>query len=87
MLDFGMGPQEAVSVDRIHVEDEPGVVIVEPHFDPDTLMGLADLGFDVRFEWYTARLGAVERTETGKLRGGTDPRGGRGLKVVEGGRS
>lgn len=87
MLDFGMGPQEAVSVDRIHVEDEPGVVIVEPHFDPDTLMGLADLGFDVRFEWYTARLGAVERTETGKLRGGTDPRGGRGLKVVEGGQS
>lgn len=87
MLDFGMGPQEAVSVDRIHVEDEPGVVIVEPHFDPDTLMGLADLGFDVRFEWYTARLGVVERTETGKLRGGTDPRGGRGLKVVEGGQS
>jgi len=85
MLDFGMDPQKAVSVERIHVEDEPGVVIVEPHFDPDTLMGLADLGFDIRFEWYTARLGAVERTPEGELRGGSDPRGGRGLRVVQGG--
>ena len=85
MLDFGMDPQTAVSVDRIHVEDEPEVVIVEPHFDPNTLMGLADMGFDVRFEWYTARLGAVERTPNGELRGGSDPRGGRGLKKVQGG--
>ncbi|MCI0679385.1 MAG: gamma-glutamyltransferase family protein [Actinobacteria bacterium] len=85
MLDFDMDPQTAVSVDRIHVEDEPGVVIVEPHFDPDTLMGLAEMGFDIRFEWYTARLGAVERTASGELRGGSDPRGGRGLEVVQGG--
>jgi gamma-glutamyltranspeptidase len=85
MLDFGMDPQAAVSVDRIHVEDEQGVVIVEPHFDPDVLMDLARMGFDIRFEWYTARLGAVERMPNGQLRGGTDPRGGRGLKVVEGG--
>lgn len=86
MLDFGMDPQRAVSAERIHVEDEPGVVIVEPHFDPDTLMGLAELGFDIRFEWYTARLGAVERTPDGDLRGGSDPRGGRGLRIVEGAR-
>lgn len=83
MLDFGMDPQEAVSAERIHVEDEPGVVIVEPHFDPEVLMGLAELGYEIRFEWYTARLGAIERTPNGTLRGGTDPRGGRGLKVVE----
>ncbi len=83
ILDFDMDPQQAVSVDRIHVEDEPGVVIVEPHFDPDVLMGLTDLGYEIRFEWYTARLGAIERMPDGALRGGTDPRGGRGLKIVD----
>lgn len=82
MLDFGMSPQEAVAAERIHVEDEPNVIMVEPHFDPDTLLGLANLGFDIRFEWYSARLGAVERRRSGELRGGTDPRGGRGIAVV-----
>ena len=82
ILDFGMNPQEAVSADRIHVEDEPDVVIVEPHFDPEVLLGLASLGFEVRFEWYTARLGAIERLPSGQLRGGTDPRGGRGIAIV-----
>jgi gamma-glutamyltranspeptidase / glutathione hydrolase len=83
LLDFGMPIQEAVSVDRIHVEDEPGVVIVEPHFDPEPLLGLARLGHRIRFEWYTARLGAVLRDPTtGALHGGTDPRGDRGLAVV-----
>ncbi|MGI8516715.1 MAG: gamma-glutamyltransferase [Acidimicrobiia bacterium] len=82
MLDFGMNPQEAVAAERIHVEDEPNVIMVEPHFDPDTLLGLANLGFDIRIEWYSARLGAVERRRSGELRGGTDPRGGRGIAVV-----
>lgn len=84
MLDFGMTPQEAVSAPRIHAEDEPDVMIVEPHFDPEVLLGVADLGYEVRFEWYTARLGAVERMQSGHLRGGTDPRGGRGISIVEG---
>jgi gamma-glutamyltranspeptidase/glutathione hydrolase len=82
LLDFGMTTQQAVAAERIHVEDEPDVIIVEPHFDPAVCMGLAELGFQIRFENYTARLGAVERLETGELRGGTDPRGGRGLSVV-----
>ena len=82
LLDFRMTTQEAVAADRIHVEDEPDVIIVEPHFDPAICMALAELGFQIRFENYTARLGAVERLETGELRGGTDPRGGRGLTVV-----
>ena len=34
LLDFGMTTQEAVAAERIHVEDEPNVIIVEPHFDP-----------------------------------------------------
>jgi gamma-glutamyltranspeptidase/glutathione hydrolase len=82
-LDFGMPIQEAVAADRIHAEDEPGVVIVEPHFDPASLPGLARLGHRIRFDWYTARLAAVLRDPaTGALSGGTDPRGDRGLAVV-----
>jgi gamma-glutamyltranspeptidase/glutathione hydrolase len=82
-LDFGMTVQEAVAADRIHAEDEPGVVVVEPHFDPAPLPGLARLGNRIRFDWYTARLAAVLRDPaTGALSGGTDPRGDRGLAVV-----
>lgn len=83
LLDFGMPIQRAVSVDRIHVEDQPGIVIVEPHFDPGPLVDLAHLGHHIRFEWYTARLAAVLRDPaTGALSGGTDPRGDSGLAVV-----
>jgi gamma-glutamyltranspeptidase/glutathione hydrolase len=80
--DFGMPLQQAVSVDRIHVEDEPSTVIVEPHFEPRALEGLAAMGHKIRFDWYTARLAGVLKTETGELEGGTDPRGDRGLAVV-----
>jgi gamma-glutamyltranspeptidase/glutathione hydrolase len=83
VLDFGMTIQEAVSVDRIHVEDEPETIIVEPFFPPETLLGLAERGHHIRFESYTARLAAVLRDPaTGHLHGGTDPRGDRGLVVV-----
>jgi len=83
VVDFGMPLQDAVSADRIHVEDEPGIVIVEPHADPEPLPALARLGHRIRFEWYTARLEAVLRDPgTGALAGGTDPRGDRGLATV-----
>ena len=81
--DFGMSLQTAVAADRIHVEDQPLKVIVEPHFDPKTLLGLARLGHQIEFEWYTARLAGVLRDPaTGDLEGGSDPRGDRGLVVV-----
>jgi gamma-glutamyltranspeptidase/glutathione hydrolase len=82
VLDFSMPLQAAVSVDRVHTEDEPRTVIVEPHFSPPTLLGLARLGHRIRFDWYTARLAAVLRHSDGSLEGGTDPRGDRGLAVV-----
>ena len=66
----------------IIVEDEPSTVIVEPHFEPRALEGLAAMGHKIRFDWYTARLAGVLKTETGELEGGTDPRGDRGLAVV-----
>jgi gamma-glutamyltranspeptidase/glutathione hydrolase len=79
---FGMPMQTAVSVDRIHAEDEPATLIVEPHFDPRVLEQLAALGQRIRFDWYTARLAGVLSDESGQLAGGTDPRGDRGLAVV-----
>ncbi|MGH7485467.1 MAG: gamma-glutamyltransferase, partial [bacterium] len=82
VVDFGMTLSEAVAVDRIHVEDEPRTVIVEPHFAPDELIPLAELGQHVRYEWYTARLAGVLVDGEGRLQGGSDPRGDRGLVVV-----
>ena len=82
VLDFGMPLQAAVSVDRVHTEDEPRTVVVEPHFPPEPLLGLARLGHRIRFDWYTARLAAVLRHPDGRLEGGTDPRGDRGLALV-----
>jgi gamma-glutamyltranspeptidase / glutathione hydrolase len=83
VVDFGMTLPEAVAAYRIHVEDEPRTVIVEPHFPPEVLVELAELGQHVRFEWYTARLAGVLVDRDGGLQGGSDPRGDRGLVIVE----
>lgn len=82
ITDFGQSVQQAVSADRVHTEDEPRTVIVEPHFPREPLMGLARMGHRIRFDWYTARLAAVLRTGDGQLTGGSDPRGDSGLAVV-----
>jgi gamma-glutamyltranspeptidase/glutathione hydrolase len=82
MTDFGQDIQQAVTSDRVHTEDEPRTVIVEPHFPREPLMGLARMGHRIRFDWYTARLAAVVRTTDGRLEGGSDPRGDSGLAVV-----
>jgi gamma-glutamyltranspeptidase / glutathione hydrolase len=82
ITDFGQSVQQAVSSDRVHTEDEPRTVIVEPHFPREPLMGLARMGHRIRFDWYTARLAAVLRTGDGQLAGGSDPRGDSGLAVV-----
>ena len=81
--DFGMDLPEAVAAERIHAENEPMTVIVEPHFEPKALLGLARLGHRIDFEWYSGRLAGVMRDPTsGILTGGSDPRGDRGLAVV-----
>ncbi len=81
--DFGMSLQGGVAAERIHAEDQPMTVIVEPHFDPKAIQGLAHLGHRIEFEWYTARLAGVRRDPaTGDLEGGSDPRGDRGLVIV-----
>jgi len=82
--DFGMDLQSAVAAERIHTEDQPMTVVAEPHFDPRVLVELAHLGHQISFELYTARLAGVMRDPiNGLLAGGTDPRGDRGIEVVE----
>jgi gamma-glutamyltranspeptidase / glutathione hydrolase len=81
--DFGMDLPSAVAAERIHAENDPMTVMVEPHFDPQALLGLARLGHRIEFEWYTARLAGVMRDPvSATLTGGSDPRGDRGLVVV-----
>jgi gamma-glutamyltranspeptidase/glutathione hydrolase len=82
LIDFGMGAQEAVSVKRIHAEDVPGQLIVEPDFPEETATGLEKLGRTVVRSPYTARMALVYRhPETGQIEGGTDPRAGGGKTV------
>ncbi len=81
--DFKMPIQQAVSVDRIHAEDLPLLVSLEPLFDPRAAVALARNGHRISLETYTARVQAVSRDpKTGALEGGTDPRGDRGLAVA-----
>jgi gamma-glutamyltranspeptidase/glutathione hydrolase len=83
VVDFGMGMQEAVSVPRIHSEDEQRVIVVEPSFPSDLADQLEGFGHEVRIDPYTACLSAVWRDPiTGELEGGADPRGGGGLAEV-----
>jgi gamma-glutamyltranspeptidase/glutathione hydrolase len=83
MLDFGMPLERAVSVDRIHAEDEPMKIVVEPHFDREAIIGLAARGFDVELSWYTARLVAVAKGRDGTLHGAADSRSDGGLVRVD----
>jgi len=72
---FGMGIQEAVSAERIHSEDQPQTLILEPGFSGDLAMELAGRGYAVEIDAYTARVAAIERdSATGALRAGVDPR-------------
>jgi gamma-glutamyltranspeptidase/glutathione hydrolase len=82
VIDFGMDAQTAVSVKRIHAEDVPGQVIVEPDFPTDTITGLERLGRTVVRSPYTARMALVYRDpKTGHIEGGSDPRAGGGKAV------
>jgi gamma-glutamyltranspeptidase/glutathione hydrolase len=79
---FGISPAEAVAADRIHCEAEP--IVLEPTFPDDQAEALRRLGNSIVRDGYTARLAVIHRDlRTGRLAGGTDPRGGRGLAVAE----
>jgi gamma-glutamyltranspeptidase/glutathione hydrolase len=79
---FDMTIGEAVAADRIHAENIPRTIIVEPSFPPEVSLGLAARGQRVELEFYSGRLAGVLRSADGTLSGGSDPRGDRGLAVV-----
>jgi gamma-glutamyltranspeptidase/glutathione hydrolase len=81
MIEFGMSPQQAVSVPRIHVDRRWATVIVEPTFPyPYPWRNLARMGNLMEISEYTGRLSAIKiDPDTRDLEGGADPRGGSGL--------
>ena len=83
VFDFGMPVQEAVSAVRIHSEDQPDTIIVEPSFPSELALQLATRGFAIEIDPYTARVAAVRRDPaTGRLDPGADPRCDAGAAVV-----
>jgi len=72
---FGMKIQEAVSAERIHSEDQPQTLILEPGFTSELALALAARGYAIEIDAYTARVAAVSRDpSTGRLQPGCDPR-------------
>ena len=84
MIEFGMTPQQAVSVPRIHADRHWGRVYVEPNFpSPYPLSSLREMGNTVVTNPVTGVLSVIRRDPvTGKLEGGADPRGAGGLGKI-----
>ena len=85
IVDFGLDAQAAVELDRLHAEDQEGIVDLDIRFDPRTATDLAASGYRVAFTDYGARIAAVTREADGRLQGIADPRGDRGVAVVDSG--
>ena len=84
VLHFGMSMQEAMTVPRIHAEDQAAVIYAEAAIGDETIRALEALGNRVMVGNYSGRLAGVRRDPaTGALDGGSDPRGGGGLAVVD----
>ncbi len=83
ITDFGMSPADAVIADRVHAEDIPMVVAMDPRFPPNVVVELAERGYQVDLSDYGARIAAVARDpETGALTPLADPRGDQGVATV-----
>jgi len=79
---FGKSISEAVAADRIHCEGE--AIVLEPSFPEEPAEALRGMGNRIVRNGYTARLAAIyQDPRTGRVEGGTDPRGGGGLAIVE----
>lgn len=80
---YGMGIQEAVAAERIHSEDVPLTLILEPGFTSDLALALAERGYAIEIDAYTARVAAVQRDPlNGGLTAGCDPRCNAGYSEV-----
>jgi gamma-glutamyltranspeptidase / glutathione hydrolase len=74
VVDYGMGPQEAVDASRLHYQGQPDAVYVEhPGLPPETMKPLSEMGYKLveQRPW-----GAVELIEiaNGRLYGANDSR-------------
>lgn len=79
---FGMSIADTVKAARIHCEGD--AIVLEPSFPDEPTEALRRMGNPIVRNGYTARLAAIYRDpRTGRLEGGTDPRGGGGLAIVE----
>lgn len=80
VLDFGLSPAAAVASPRIHCENDPQELRVDPFFPLDTRHALERLGYRTREDPYGGRVCLVMLDpHTGKASGASDPRGGGGL--------
>ena len=84
VLEFGMPIADAVSVGRIHSEDEPGKIFLDAGIPSETEVALAAMGRRVERTAYGGRVAATQRDPaTDALSGASDPRGGAGLAIVD----
>jgi gamma-glutamyltranspeptidase/glutathione hydrolase len=79
VIDHDMGMAEAVVVPRFHCEQD-NLLFVEPNIFAAVIQDLEDLGYQVqRSNYMGCNQAVLIEPSTGRLEGGTDPRGGRGL--------
>jgi gamma-glutamyltranspeptidase/glutathione hydrolase len=83
LLEFGLSPAAAVASPRIHCDEDPRELRVDPFFPPVTRSELAKLGYRVREDAYGGRVCLVAfDARTRVAAGASDPRGGGGLVEI-----
>lgn len=85
VVEFNMTMQQAVSVPRIFSDIHRRQIVVESNFPfPYPQKELERLGNKIVVDDYTGRLATIKiDLKTKRVEGGTDPRGGGGLALVE----
>lgn len=76
VLDFGLDPQEAVTVPRMHHQWVPDVLVVEPGHGPEVVRELEARGHHVTQEEHFSAVQVLVRQPDGSWAGGADPRKG-----------
>lgn len=82
-VEHGMSAEDAVSAPRFHSEERAVIFLEEAH-SPEVAAGLQQLGYQTERTDYMGRVQMVLKDpETGRWTGGSDPRGGQGLAVLD----
>ncbi|HVN63872.1 MAG TPA: gamma-glutamyltransferase [Candidatus Binataceae bacterium] len=75
ILDFHLGPEEAVGLPRIHEQAAPATVMAEKSMPSATIGELRQMGYELKTVPALGAIGAI-MLEPGNLRGAFDPRKG-----------